>query len=96
MVSAGKKTVTKLKIKKSKHFFSLTLQEGGDILELRNVVFRVAAVLFQKGQDAVELCAGVGLEQLLQVPVDGFPRGHLDICVLDARDLFSTTRQKCQ
>ena len=61
-------------------------------MKLGNVVFGVSAVLFQEGQDAVELCAGVGLEQLLQVPVDGLPSGNLNIGVLDTGDLFSTAR----
>ena len=54
---------------------SLTLEEVRDVLELRDLPLAVAAVLLQQREDVVELAAGVGLEQPLQVLVDGGPVG---------------------
>ena len=51
----------------------LTLQEVRDSLELRNVILRVATVLFQQGEHVVVLIAGVGLVQTLQVVENNFP-----------------------
>ena len=48
----------------------LTLKEVRDVLQLRDVVCRVAAVLLQQGEHMVVLVAGVGAVQPLQVAAD--------------------------
>ena len=48
----------------------LTLEEVRDVLQLRDVVCRVAAVLLQQGEHMVVLVAGVGAVQPLQVAAD--------------------------
>ncbi len=58
---------------------SLTLEEVRDVLELRDLPLAVAAVLLQQREDVVELAAGVGLEQPLQVLVDGGPVKYKNI-----------------
>ena len=51
----------------------------------------IAAVLLQKGQDVIELGAGVRREQLLQVGVDRLPGGNLYGAVLHARNGLATS-----
>ena len=48
----------------------LTLEEVRDVLQLRDVVCRVAAVLLQQREHMVVLVAGVGAVQPLQVAAD--------------------------
>ena len=48
----------------------LTLEEVRDVLQLRDVVGRVAAVLLQQREHVVVLVAGVGAVQPLQVTAD--------------------------
>ena len=47
-----------------------TLEEVRDVLQLRDVVCRVAAVLLQQREHMVVLVAGVGAVQPLQVAAD--------------------------
>ena len=70
----------------------ITLQKGRHVFQLGNVVFGVAAVLLQQGKNTVELGACIGLEQLLQVPVDRLPGGDLYFGVFNAGNLLSTAR----
>lgn len=65
---------------------SLTLQEVGDVLELRDVVLTVAAVLLQQREDAVVLTARVSGIQGLQLLEYDSPGGLLRLCVLHTWD----------
>jgi len=63
---------------------SAVLQEFGDILQLRDVVLVVAAVVLQEGKDVVEFAAGVSLVQRGQVDEDFAPRRHFRLRVRHA------------
>ncbi len=56
---------------------ALTFHKVWNILQLRDRVFAVAAVLLKQGQDVVELRACVSGDQLLQVRVDRLPSRNL-------------------
>lgn len=73
---------------------SLTLQEVGDILKLRDVVLAVAAVLFQQGEDAVVLVACMSRVQGLELPKHSSPCCLLLFCVLHKWDLLTTVDRK--
>lgn len=60
----------------------VTLQEAGDVLELRDIVWPVAAVFLQQGEDAVVFTAGMSRVQSLQLPEHRAPGGLLLLCVL--------------
>ena len=51
----------------------LTFEEVGDVLQLRDVVLPVAAVVDEEREDVVELPTGVRRVQLRQLPEDGAP-----------------------
>ena len=53
------------------------------MLQLRDVVLGVPAVLLEQGEHVVVLVAGVGLVQPLQIAVDRPPGGLLLVRVLD-------------
>ena len=59
-------------------------------MELRDVLFGVAAVLLEQGDDVVKLGARMRLEQLLEVSVNRAPRLRLLLRVLDARNRGAT------
>lgn len=69
---------------------SLTLQEDGDVLELRDVVLAVAAVLLQQREDAVVLATRVSGIQGLQLPEHSSPCGFLLRRVLHTWDRLTT------
>lgn len=68
----------------------LTLQEFGDVLQLRDVVLPVAAVFLQQGEDPVVLSAGVSRVQSLQLLEHRAPCGLLLLCVLHSGDDLAT------
>ena len=55
----------------------LTVEVLRDVLQLRDVVLGVAAVLLEQREDVVELRARVRREELLQGAVDHAPRRRL-------------------
>ena len=59
-----------LSVRVSLYDVLLTLEEVRDVLQLRDVVCRVAAVLLQQREHMVVLVAGVGAVQPLQVAAD--------------------------
>lgn len=69
---------------------TLTLEEAGNVLQLRDVVLLVAAVFLQQGEDAVVLAAGVSRVQGLQLPEHFAPRGLLVLRVLHPWDGLAT------
>lgn len=73
-----------------RHQTALTLQEAGHVLQLRDVVRLVAAVLLQQGEDPVVFAAGVGRVQGLQLHEHLPPRGPLLLRVLHPRDGLAT------
>jgi len=68
----------------------LTLQEAGHVLQLRDVVLPVAAVLLQQGEDAVVFVAGVSRVQGLQLLEHRPPRQLLRLRVLHLGDDLAT------
>lgn len=68
----------------------LTLQEAGHIFQLRDVVWLVAAVLLQQGEDPVVFTTGVARVEGLQLGEHLPPRGSLLLRVLHPRDGLAT------
>jgi len=68
-----------------------TLQEVGDVLQLGDVVGRVAAVLLEEGEDVVLLAAGVGRIERPQLVVDDAPGLDLLLCVLHSGQRLART-----
>lgn len=69
---------------------SLTLQEVGDVFELRDVVLAVAAVLLQQREDTVVLVTRVRGIQRFQLPEHSSPCGLLLLRVLHIWDRLTT------
>lgn len=67
-----------------------TLKEAGHVFQLRDVVWLVAAVLLQQGEDPVVFAAGVGRVEGLQLSEHLPPRGSLLLCVLHPWDWLAT------
>lgn len=68
----------------------LTLEEVGDVVELRDVVLTVAAVPLQQRENAVVLAARVSGIQGLQLPEHSSPCDLLLLRVLHTRDRLTT------
>ena len=60
------------------------------MLQLRDIVFGVSAVLLEQREHVVVLVAGVGLVQPLEVAVDRLPGGLLLVRVLHLGDGLTT------
>lgn len=67
-----------------------TLQEAGHVLQLRDVVWLVAAVLLQQGEDPVVFAAGVARVEGLQLGEHLPPRSSLLLRVIHPRNGLAT------
>jgi len=74
---------------------SAILQEPGDIIQLRDLLGAVTAVLDQQGEDVLVLAASMGREHACQLVEDRSPGVDLNLRVVDARDAL-TTEHKSQ
>jgi hypothetical protein len=68
----------------------VTFQEVGYILQLRNVVFPVATILYEQREDFIVFSTCVLFVQHRQVPEHLAPGRYLFSSVIDTRDFFST------
>jgi hypothetical protein len=69
-----------------------TVEEVGNVLQLRNVVLPVAAVLDEQREHVIELTARVSRVQCGQLPVHCAPRLDLVLRVLHPRDRLTAER----
>lgn len=74
---------------------SAVFQEVGDVLELRDVVWSVSAVLLKKREDVVELSTSVTRVKPGKLVIDGSPRGYFDIGVFNSRNQLSISVVGC-
>lgn len=72
------------------HMRRHTLKEAGHVFQLWDVVWLVAAVLLQQGEDPVVFAAGVGRVEGLQLSEHLPPRGSLLLRVLHPWDWLAT------